>query len=224
MNAKEFYRSPTLLLPAPTAFFFFVSVLLAYLAGGFFLQTHLGLAGIFLNQFIFLGIPTYFFAALHQSPLFRWKAWQWPGLKPVLLTLLLTLGVSLSVDFLIAWQDRLWPSPPEMEAFYKELIAFHSGPEVAAKILVLALTPAFFEEVFFRGILQPNWVNRFGKPLGIFFVSLAFAVAHTNLWHFHFYFILSLFLGLLFEWKDSLWLPILGHLVNNLWTLFSPGS
>jgi len=220
MIAKEFDRKSLLILPARTTLLFFAATVLLYLLAGLYLQTAWGLWGIFLNQALFLFLPTLALSYAKEKPIFDWPNWRWPGLLPLLLTAISILVLSLGVDHLLSYQDHLWPPPPAVQDFYEKLVTIHSLQEGVAKVLILALTPAFAEEIFFRGLLQPSWVARFGKKWGIALTAFAFALVHGNFWHFHFYFILGIFLGVSYESQASLWLPILAHFLNNLWTLF----
>ena len=216
MIAKE---NSNPLLSARTALLFFATVVLAYLLAGLVLQTTLGLWGIFLNQVLFLFLPTLLLCSVRGVPLFEWPSWRRPALSDLLLTTMGMLFLCLAIDPLVALQDRYFPPPEKVREFYERLIAIHSFKEGTAKLLILALTPAFVEEIFFRGLLQESWVGRFGKKWGILLSSLAFALAHGNFWHFHFYFVLGIFLGSVYEWRRCLWLPIAAHFVNNVWTL-----
>src|SRR4030095_7781939 len=190
-----------------------------YLASGLFLQKNLGLLGIFLNQTLFLFLPSVWIASSFEAPWEEWEIWKRPSLREIVLVVALTLVVSTAIDLLVYLQDSFWPLPDTVERFYEDLVTFKGAWESPLKIVVLAVTPAFAEEIFFRGILQPSWTHRFGNGVGLVLTALAFAFAHGNPWHFHFYFILGLYLGWLLKWRDNLWLPILAHLVNNLWAL-----
>ncbi|GEM_PF-2484512 len=159
---------------------------------------------------------------VHAAPLWGWPTWKFPRVKDIFLTFLGMLLISLFIDYGISWQDYRYPPPPQFQAAYQALIQISSLQEALLKIFVLALTPAFIEEILFRGILQPNWISQFGKTYGVIFTSLAFALAHGNFRYFHFYFILGLFLGIVLEWRGSLWLPVIAHFTNNLWTLLGP--
>ncbi|MFO1518102.1 MAG: type II CAAX endopeptidase family protein [bacterium] len=213
--------TPSVPLSWRTTLLFFAAVLLVYLVAGVFLQSAFGLRGIFFNQIAFLLFPSLWISYAKSVSLFEWPLWRRPPWTSWVLTILGMLFLSFAVDRMIELQNKFWPLPDRVQNFYEDLVVIHSWKEALGKSLVLAFTPAFAEEIFFRGVLQPNWVRRFGKKGGIALTALAFAIAHGNPWYFHFYFLLGLFLGFLLEWRGSLWLPITAHLVNNLWTLFS---
>ncbi len=220
---KTFMDAPsskTLLLSPSTALLFLITCLLTYLAGGMALQSHAGIFGIFLSQLFFLFLPCVIFSLSRGLPLDEWSDWNSPTFYEITLVIFITLSLSIASDLLISLQSKIWPIPESIQNFYQSLIKIDSFPEAIFKILILAVTPAFAEEIFFRGVLQTSWTQRFGKGWGIVWTSLAFAFAHGNPWYFHFYFILGFFLGRLKELRGSLWLPITAHFVNNAWTLF----
>ncbi len=207
-------------LSAKSAFLFYAALMLVYFFAGSFFQVSLGLLGIFLNQILLIGLPVALLAYVKDCDLLDWPCWSWPGIFPLFITLLSILALTFGIDQLIALQDKYFPPPLFIEEFFKELTAVRSTPEGIAKVIALAITPAFCEEIFFRGLLLPSWSKKFGWLLGNIFTSLAFALAHGNLLYFHFYFILGFFMGVLMKWKNSLWLPILAHFTNNAWALF----
>ena len=214
----------TLILSAKASFLFFILIMLAYLASSFFLASYLGLSGIFISQVGFLLLPIFIISLLYRCPLYDWPEWKKPSFFLVLLTIAGMVGVTYSIDFLMSLQQKIWPLPKFIEEFFTDLILIRSWKEAIVKGFILAITPAFCEEVLFRGMLQTSWTHRFGKKWGIIFTGFAFAVAHTNPWHFHFYLTLGIILSLLMEWKKSLWIPIIAHATNNLFTLFYPSG
>lgn len=112
----------------------------------------------------------------------------------------------------------------EKERNMKELTLFitnaQSVSEFILTMLVIAVIPAVAEEFFFRGIVQHKLESIFGNiHLSIWITGFLFSA-----FHFQFYGLIPrMFLGVLFGylyyWSNSLWLPILGHFINNGYTL-----
>jgi uncharacterized protein len=83
-------------------------------------------------------------------------------------------------------------------------------------VLIIALAPAIFEELIFRGVLQQLLVKWTRIPwLGILITSVLFSVIHSSYYGFLSRAALGLILGYLFYYSKSIWLPIIAHFFNN---------
>lgn len=81
--------------------------------------------------------------------------------------------------------------------------------------LMIGITPAFCEELLFRGYLQTRLVRSFGPLIGVFTASAMFAIVHFDPVHIVAVFPLGLFLGWVTWRSGSLYPAMLGHFVNN---------
>jgi membrane protease YdiL (CAAX protease family) len=83
-------------------------------------------------------------------------------------------------------------------------------------ILLIAIIPAFCEEIFFRGVLMKFAQTLFKKWwLSIIISSLLFAAFHTTISEFVPIFLAGLILGSVYYLTSSLWMSILLHLLFN---------
>ncbi len=83
-------------------------------------------------------------------------------------------------------------------------------------ILMIAILPAFAEELLFRGALATlfkEWTKN--VHVAVFISSFIFAAIHMQFYGFLPRFLLGTVLGYLFFWSGSLWLPIIAHFTNN---------
>ncbi len=83
-------------------------------------------------------------------------------------------------------------------------------------ILMIAVLPAIGEELIFRGIFQrifSEWTKNI--HWGIIIAAFLFSAMHFQFYGFLPRFILGILLGYLFYWSGSIWIPILGHFINN---------
>ncbi len=83
-------------------------------------------------------------------------------------------------------------------------------------IFMIAILPAFAEEILFRGVLARlfnNWTKN--VHLAVFLSSFIFAAIHLQFYGFLPRFLLGMALGYMFFWSGSLWLPIVAHFANN---------
>jgi len=87
---------------------------------------------------------------------------------------------------------------------------------LAFNLLMIAILPAIGEELIFRGILQrifSEWTKNI--HWGIIISAFLFSAMHFQFYGFLPRFMLGVLLGYLFYWSGSIWIPILGHFVNN---------
>jgi membrane protease YdiL (CAAX protease family) len=83
-------------------------------------------------------------------------------------------------------------------------------------LIVIALLPAFVEEVFFRGSLQPILIGWFRNVhIGIIFSAVIFSAIHGSYFGFLPRIGLGLVLSIVFYQSKNLWLSILLHFINN---------
>ncbi len=149
------------------------------------------------------------------------------------LSVLLSFILIIIAQPLIGWANELnsYLSLPEwlsgIEQWMKraenqgELVteAFLSTTSVNGlmiNIFMIAVLPAFAEEILFRGALTTllkDWSK--STHFAIFLSSFVFAAIHMQFYGFLPRFLLGMALGYLFIWSGSLWLPIAAHFANN---------
>jgi membrane protease YdiL (CAAX protease family) len=89
-------------------------------------------------------------------------------------------------------------------------------PVLFTNIVIMALFPALFEEFLFRGTLQPFFTKWFAnKHVAIIVTAFIFSAIHFQFFGFIPRFLLGIYLGYLFVWGKSLWLPIVAHFLHN---------
>lgn len=83
-------------------------------------------------------------------------------------------------------------------------------------LMILAIVPALFEEMFFRGAVQQILVKGTRSPLaGILITSIIFSAIHISFYGFLPRLFLGLMLGYLFYYSKNLWLSVIAHFLNN---------
>lgn len=83
-------------------------------------------------------------------------------------------------------------------------------------IFMIGVLPAIGEELIFRGIMQKlfaEWTKNI--HWGIIMAAILFSAMHMQFYGFLPRLFLGILLGYLFYWSGSIWIPILGHFVNN---------
>ena len=83
-------------------------------------------------------------------------------------------------------------------------------------LFVLAVLPAFGEELMFRGAFQPIFSRLLkNKHLGVVIAAFIFSAIHFQFYGFIPRFLLGICFGYLVVWTESLWPAIVAHFVNN---------
>lgn len=82
-------------------------------------------------------------------------------------------------------------------------------------LIVIALLPAIFEELIFRGIIQNGLVRRLGEVGALFMSAFLFALMHGSIQQFIYPFILGVILGWIAMRTGSTFSSMLVHFLNN---------
>ncbi len=149
--------------------------------------------------------------------------------KQSMVNMVLILSVTLLpvVGVLSAFNQNIMPQEGTVAEFMRDLeeAANHilevvtsqrSSWDLISNILVFAVLAGICEEFFFQGALQPLLMNWTRNPhVGILLTALIFSALHFQFYGFIPRFLLGLYLGYLFYWSRSLWLPILAHVLHN---------
>lgn len=111
-----------------------------------------------------------------------------------------------------------WMKQSELSAqeLTKAFLTFNGVGSLLYILIIVAVVPAIGEELLFRGVLQKiviNWIHN--KHWGIWITAILFSALHMQFYGFFPRMLLGVLFGYLLVWSGSLWLPILGHFINN---------
>lgn len=84
-------------------------------------------------------------------------------------------------------------------------------------VIVIAISAAIFEEIFFRGCLQ-KLIHKISKNyhIAVWITAIIFSAVHMDFYGFLPRIILGAMLGYLYVWSGNIWVPIFAHFTNNL--------
>ena len=98
----------------------------------------------------------------------------------------------------------------------KAFLTFDGLVSLFYVLIIVAVVPAIGEELLFRGVLQKIFIQWTNNPhWGIWITAFLFSALHMQFFGFFPRLLLGAIFGYLFLWSKSLWLPILGHFINN---------
>lgn len=179
-------------------------------------------------------LPALLFAWLQDSKWFRYNdADRRPYYLLVNVTLVLSIVLLPLVAVLTQWNQAMH-LPESMSKLETALRAMEGRAQAMTNILTfnvsydvlmlnllfLALIPALCEEFLFRGTLQSFLHKWSGKPhLAIWITAVVFSAIHLQFFGFIPRLLLGAYLGYLYYWSRSIWLPVLAHFLHNALSL-----
>lgn len=104
----------------------------------------------------------------------------------------------------------------QAEIVTKKFLVMETPYDLFINLIVIAVIPAFGEELLFRGVIQRLFTNMTKNVhWGIFITAFLFAALHMQFFGFLPRIAMGMLFGYLLIWTKSLWVPILAHLINN---------
>ena len=144
----------------------------------------------------------------------------------------LLMGVTIVLSGSLATLNEMIPLSESLKIYFKSMEDAYSSQvdlmskmtginDLVVSLLVMALAPALFEEVFFRGGFQNMMFRATGKMwTSILVTSLLFSAIHFSFYGFLSRIALSIVLGLLYAYTKNIWMAIIPHFLNNALGVF----
>jgi len=102
------------------------------------------------------------------------------------------------------------------ERIYKIMLTMNNIGDLFINLLVMALIPAFGEELFCRGVLLNIIFDYTGKFLrSVVIVAIIFTLLHLQFFKIIPMLSIAIILGLWIQWTGGIWASILFHFLNN---------
>ncbi len=181
----------------------------------------------FISVLFLFFFPAFFYAKLcHKKALLHLGFIKMPSLKQLILIAAIVFFAlfivgALSdlwqqIPFSKAWQLKFKAAEEEYAKQMQVMARMNGVGDFLISIFIVALLPAVFEEVFFRGALQ-NLLSRWLKaPVwAIVITSIIFSAMHGSYDGFLPRFVLGFILGWLFYRTGNIWVNIAAHFINN---------
>jgi membrane protease YdiL (CAAX protease family) len=126
------------------------------------------------------------------------------------------------INFLVEINSQLnlpvWMKEMEeaAEQLTKSFLKMDQATDILLNIFVVAVLPAFGEELLFRGAFQKLFTKLSGNiHAGIWIAAALFSAIHFQFMGFIPRMAIGALLGYLFYWSGSIWIAVFGHFVNN---------
>ncbi len=103
-----------------------------------------------------------------------------------------------------------------VENLMKSILRMSGVQDLLFNILVIALLPAIGEELFFRAVVQNEFLSSLrSKNIAIIITAVIFSAYHMQFDGFLPRVFLGLILGYTYYWSKSIFVPMLLHFINN---------
>lgn len=176
-------------------------------------------------------LPALLFAFCQDRKCFHYNhsdhiAGNFPGIVAVIIlsiTILPIAGVLVELNKMIQLPDSMAKLTEIMRQMQESsdnvlavITAEHNIGILLLNLLICAALPAICEEFFFRGTLQQllhSWFHN--KHVAVWLGGFIFSVIHFQMDGLFARWLLGAYLGYLFVWSGTLWLPILAHFLHN---------
>ena len=119
-------------------------------------------------------------------------------------------------SFMKSVEDWMRDSEDKAAVITKKFLEMNSSMDLFINLIMIGFIPAIGEELVFRGVVQKIF-SQWSKNvhIGIWSAAFLFSAMHMQFYGFLPRMMLGGLLGYLYVWSGSLWLPIIGHFVNN---------
>ena len=98
----------------------------------------------------------------------------------------------------------------------KQILDINTIPQLLSCLFVVGLMAGLSEEMLFRGAMQRTMQDSWlGAHTAIWVTAIVFSAFHMQFFGFLPRMLLGAWLGYLFVWTRSLWVPIIAHTLNN---------
>lgn len=119
-------------------------------------------------------------------------------------------------DFLKSLEIWMQRSENNAEVITKAFLAGTDINTFLFNLFLIAVIPAVGEELMFRGVFQRilnDWTKNI--HIAIWISAILFSAMHMQFYGFLPRMLMGALFGYIFYWSGSLWIPILGHFINN---------
>ncbi len=160
---------------------------------------------------ILLGLPAALYLVFQEKPNREKLRFHWLSWKAVLLLVVIAVALELvTIEINIATSFIF--SSYTTDVITEDV----SSSSFLVSLLCMAVLPAVFEELSFRGAFFQEYRAAFGSWAGIIFSAFLFGIYHLNMRQFVYAFICGILFSLLIEATDSIASSMFLHFLMNM--------
>ena len=181
----------------------------------------------FVTTFFFMAVPSLIFARIVSRKPFNYIGFNsaLSGKQVFIIVGIVLFGLAISGA--LSTVNEMIPISKSAEQYFKGLEDEYNKEVLAianmktmqdyiVSLIVIALLPAIFEEMLFRGSLQPIIIKLTKNAFaGILITSILFSAIHMSYYGFLPRLALGLIIGYIFYFSKNLWLSSITHFLYN---------
>ncbi len=180
-----------------------------------------------ITTLFFMALPAIIYARIINTKPFSYIGFNSIISRKQVLIVIIIAFIALAVSASLSELNEMIPLSKSLEKYFKSLEDEYNKEVFAianmktvqdyiASLIIIALLPAMFEEMLFRGALQPIMIgitkNAF---VGILITSILFSALHASFYGFLPRLGLGMILGYIVYFSKNIWLSMLMHFLNN---------
>ena len=127
------------------------------------------------------------------------------------------LNEAMHLPSSLSWLEQMMrASEDAAQAVTRQLLENSTLPAMLLAVFAVGVMAGVGEEFFFRGAMLGMWrQNGAREHLSVWVVAIVFSAIHLQFYGFVPRMLIGVWLGYLFVWTRSLWVPIAAHALNN---------
>ena len=190
-------------------------------------NAHIAILFQFISTFLFMAVPSFVFARILNKHPFRFIGFNsaisgkqvFIVIGIVLVCIMLSGALSKLNEMIPISKDLQKYFQSKEEEYDKVVIGMAQMKTVTryiVSLIIIALMPAIFEEMLFRGALQPIMISLTKNVfIGILITSILFSAMHGSYYGFLPRLALGIIIGYVYYLSKNLWLSAITHFLYN---------
>ncbi|MBV9960702.1 MAG: CPBP family intramembrane metalloprotease [Parafilimonas sp.] len=190
-------------------------------------NAHIAILFQFISTFLFMAVPAFVFARIMNRNAFKYIGFNAAISGKQVFVIIGIVLVCIILSGALSMLNQIIPLSKSLEAYFKTkeqeydkvvtgMAQMKTTSQYILSLIVIALMPAIFEEMLFRGALQPVMISLTKNVfIGIFLTGILFSAMHGSYYGFLPRLALGVIIGYIYYTSKNLWLSVCAHFLYN---------
>jgi len=167
---------------AGEAIVYFCTVLALFYFVGVPLQTKYQKFGLVISLVVCLMLPAFFLIKRFRYDIRKVFKFENPGPVPMIAAPFIAWSFIIASQIYAGFQEQFFRTPDEVRKMMETIVVASNPQELIIALLVVAATPAIFEELAYRGFILSGLESSMKRPALCLLVGFLFGINHVNLY------------------------------------------